>query len=65
MVGRPGTKTSQQTPLLLQLHEDIPGSIVGGCVVVYDSTLSLYTRLLHCAGELTQAIFLALNPERG
>jgi len=44
---------------------DIPGSTVGGCMVVYDSMLSLYTRLLHCAGELTQAILLALNPERG
>lgn len=34
---------------------------------VYDSTLSLYTRLLHCdVGELTQAMFRSLVvPDKG
>ena len=63
MVGRAAIKLSQQPPDCSV--GDIPGSTVGGCMVVYDSMLSLYTRLLHCAGELTQAILLALNPERG
>ena len=44
-----------------------PGSTVGGSMGVYDSTLSLYTRLLHGdIGELTQAMSRALAaPERG